>query len=152
MSWISGLLVLSLALVIANAQNNNSEFNPANGKFLLGVRSTSTVQVATTTTKSFISTCYAKIETKSCTGRRRRRSTIDDDKVAIISAADSLDSSNNNEEVKTVVEEDGSERLVIWTTTTMTLTFTSSATKSGSTLSLAYSCTASGMSVVGACA
>ena len=44
-----------------------------------------------------------------------------------------------------------SEKLIIWATTTTTIVFTSTSTLTGTTLSISYGCTVSGMSVAPAC-
>merc|ERR1719431_1665469 len=95
------------------------------GRFLLGVRKTKVYSTATTSTLSVAYTCYSKLNTGTCSGKRRRRREL----VPINNPDESLDSSVDLS--PTVVEgvgEPGVERLVVWTSTTTTLTFTSSTT------------------------
>merc|ERR1719431_1833671 len=110
-------------------------------RFLIGVRKTKVYSTATTSTLSVAYTCYSKLNTGTCSGKRRRRGEL----VPINNPDESLDSSVDLS--PTVVEgvgEPGVERLVVWTSPTPTLTFTSSTTLSGTTLSVNFSCTASG--------
>lgn len=62
----------------------------------------------------------------------------------------SLNAASDAEVAKNVAEDD-SGRLVLWRTTTVTLTYTSSSTVSGTKLSLSYACTASGMNLPPSC-
>merc|ERR1719289_840079 len=116
-------------------------------RFLIGVRKTKVYSTATTSTLSVAYTCYSKINTGTCSGKRRRRREL----VPINNPDESLDSSVDLS--PTVVEGVGvaQEKLVVWTSTTTTLTFTSSTTLSGTTLSVNFSCTASGISLPPAC-
>jgi len=116
-------------------------------RFLIGVRKTKIYSTATTSTLSVAYTCYSKINTGTCSGKRRRRREL----VPINNPDESLDSSVDLS--PTVVEGLGvaQEKLVVWTSTTTTLTFTSSTTLSGTTLSVNFSCTASGISLPPAC-
>jgi len=116
-------------------------------RFLIGVRKTKVYSTATTSTLSVAYTCYSKINTGTCSGKRRRRREL----VPINNPDESLDSSVDLS--PTVVEGLGvaQEKLVVWTSTTTTLTFTSSTTLSGTTLSVNFSCTASGISLPPAC-
>merc|ERR1719431_2423847 len=126
------------------AQDDGSEDK---GRFLLGVRKTKVYSTATTSTLSVAYTCYSKLNTGTCSGKRRRRREL----VPINNPDESLDSSVDLS--PTVVEGLGvaQEKLVVWTSTTTTLTFTSSTTISGTTLSVNFSCTASGISLPPAC-
>merc|ERR1712198_723922 len=139
--------ILLLALVVAGTFAQDSE-NKNSGKFLIGIRRTNVITTASTTTLSVAYTCYSKINTGTCSGKRRRRREL----VPINNPDESLDSSVDLS--PTVVEgvgESGQEKLVVWTSTTTTLTFTSSTTLSGTTLSVNFSCTASGISLPPAC-
>ena len=63
-----------------------------------------------------------------------------------------IDSSKSTKE-DTSVKEDGvkSEKLVIWTTSTYTLTLTSYSTNTATSVQLSYACTVSGMNVAPSC-
>merc|ERR1712183_142536 len=120
--------IIFLALVVVGVFAENDE-SPSQ-RFLIGVRKTKVYSTATTSTLSVAYTCYSKINTGTCSGKRRRRREL----VPINNPDESLDSSVDLS--PTVVEgvgEPGIERLVVWTSTT-TLTFTSSTTISGTTL------------------
>merc|ERR1719173_215360 len=132
------LVVVGLAGVFAQDDDEVRQ------RFLIGVRKTKIYSTATTSTLSVAYTCYSKINTGTCSGKRRRRREL----VPINNPDESLDSSVDLS--PTAVEgvgEPGVERLVVWTSTTTTLTFTSSTTLSGTTLSVNFSCTASGVSL-----
>merc|ERR1712029_1138044 len=139
------ILLLVFVLVGVFAENDDEVERQ---RFLIGVRKTKVYSTATTSTLSVAYTCYSKINTGTCSGKRRRRREL----VPINNPDESLDSSVDLS--PTVIEgvgEPGVERLVVWTSTTTTLTFTSSTTLSGTTLSVNFSCTASGISLPPAC-
>merc|ERR1719402_1903965 len=121
-------------------------------KFLLGVVRTQVISTATTTTIGVAAnTCINQMGTTTCSGRKKRRALP-----TLQSQADSdaVYSSLNGEEpaaAEAEATDDDSVRLVVWSTTTTMLTFTSSTTQSGTTLSLSYACTASGMNTFSAC-
>merc|ERR1712183_470626 len=137
--------IIFLALVVVGVFAENDE-SPSQ-RFLIGVRKTKVYSTATTSTLSVAYTCYSKFNTGTCSGKRRRRREL----VPINNPDESLDSSVDLS--PTVVEGLGvaQEKLVVWTSTTTTLTFTSSTTISGTTLSVNFSCTASGISLPPAC-
>merc|ERR1712198_435199 len=140
----TAILLLVFVLVGVFAENDDGSERQ---RFLIGVRKTKVYSTATTSTLSVAYTCYSKINTGTCSGKRRRRREL----VPINNPDESLDSSVDLS--PTVVEGLGvaQEKLVVWTSTTTTLTFTSSTTLSGTTLSVNFSCTASGISLPPAC-
>merc|ERR1712183_1065087 len=138
--------ILLLVFVVVGVFADNDDASERQ-RFLIGVRKTKIYSTATTSTLSVAYTCYSKLNTGTCSGKRRRRREL----VPINNPDESLDSSVDLS--PTVVEGLGvaQERLVVWTSTTTTLTFTSSTTLSGTTLSVNFSCTASGISLPPAC-
>merc|ERR1712198_200145 len=141
----TAILLLVFVLVGVFAENDGLSERQ---RFLIGVRKTKIYSTATTTTLSVAYTCYSKINTGTCSGKRRRRRDLNIGDVPEIGLESSVDSS------VTALEDvagPGQEKLVIWTTTTTTVTITTRSTLSGTTLSVNYSCTVSGLSLAPAC-
>lgn len=172
----SGVVILSTLAMMAQAdqaqeQNKDSpgaSYHPnPMGRLLIGVRRSLVISTGYTTTKTVEYTCYTKINSGTCSGKRKRRRTpqalnVPDrnyglGSVDVVSSLDE-DAVGGPEEsniplANSEVREDSSfiPKLVIWTTSYTTITFTSSSTKSGTTVTVAYSCTASSMSLPTAC-
>ncbi|CAL4071973.1 unnamed protein product [Meganyctiphanes norvegica] len=145
-------LVLLFVLGVAAISALEDEYQPGDkNKFLIGVRRTAIVTTLSTSTVTVGSTCYSQIETKTCQGKRRRRAVTRDDDIMANINDDGIEGSKSSEPIEISNADGQLNKLVIWTTSTTTITWYSSSTKSGTTLSLNYSCTASGMSVVGKC-
>ncbi|XP_037797038.1 uncharacterized protein LOC119592279 isoform X2 [Penaeus monodon] len=141
-------------LAAAEEENDKASYNPVNQKFFVGILRTEMISTATTTTIGVAATtCYNAIGSTTCSGRKRRAlpklEQIDDS-----TAGDNLHASLNaaaDAEVAKNTAQEGPGRLVVWRTTTVTLTYTSSSTVSGTKLSLSYACTASGMNLPPSC-
>merc|ERR1712111_181023 len=99
------ILILVLVVVGVFAE---SEDGSQRQRFLIGVRKTKVYSTASTTTISVAYTCYSKINTGTCSGKRRRRREL----TPINNPDENLDSSGDNS--PTIVEgvgEVGVERL-----------------------------------------
>ncbi|XP_064119124.1 uncharacterized protein LOC135224188 [Macrobrachium nipponense] len=146
------------AYALADIPAENPVYNPSGAKFLVGVVRTNVISTASTTTISVAAvTCHNGIPSSTtCSGRKKRLALPELPEVKPGNFEENLDSSSDtNEETNPGVNRssssDGIQKLVIWKTSTTTLTFTSSSTISGTTLSLSYYCTASGISAPSAC-
>merc|ERR1711955_18460 len=150
MRGVSFVLLMVAVVTFASANIDEEEYKPDGGKFLIGVRRTNVITTLSTSTVTVGATCYQQITTTTCSGKRKRRGLerkldgISDD------SYDGLDSSQSDNSA--VLDTDGQlEKLVIWTTSTQTVTWFSSSTATGTTLTVAYSCTAAGVVLPPAC-
>merc|ERR1712212_154946 len=132
-------------------EDQNGEYEPEK-KFLLGVVRTNVVTTLSTSVISRPVLCSKAMGTSTCSGRRLRSRKITTAQVKDIDA--SLDIEPSQDDQNDIVpneEPEKSEKLIIWATTTTTIVFTSTSTLTGTTLSISYGCTVSGMSVAPAC-
>merc|ERR1712179_475831 len=109
-------------------------------------RRTAVITTLSTSTVTVGSTCYTKINTGTCSGKRKKRQILDTPRIMDNINDDGIDGSLSKEPIEIENSEGQLDKLVIWTTSTTTITWYSSSTKSGTTLTVAYSCTASGIS------
>ncbi|XP_066967099.1 uncharacterized protein [Macrobrachium rosenbergii] len=156
MKWIFVCGFLAVAgYTLADIPAEHPVYNPSGAKFLVGVVRTNVISTASTTTISVAAvTCHNGIPSgTTCSGRKKRLALPELPEVKPGNFEESLDSSADTKEETSagVSSSDGIQKLVIWKTSTTTLTFTSSSTISGTTLSLSYYCTASGISAPSAC-
>jgi len=148
------LLVLSALVIVAVAavSATEEEYQPDDrNKFLIGVKRTAVITTLSTSTVTVGSTCYTKINTGTCSGKRKKRQVLDTPSIMDNINDDGIDGSLSKEPIEIENAEGQLDKLVIWTTSTTTITWYSSSTKSGTTLTVAYSCTASGISFPGVC-
>merc|ERR1719233_1554284 len=121
-------------------------YKPGGGKFLVGVLRTNVVSIGSTTTISVAAvTCQNGVATTTCSGRKKRMALPELPDVQPGNFKEDLGSSlkeDNSSPSDSQSENPDLQKLVIWRTSTTTLTFTSSSTVSGTTLSLSYYCTA----------
>merc|ERR1719187_1765233 len=145
MKGVALVLLVVAAVAQGSSVQEESPYEPDGGKFLIGVRRTNIITTLSTSTVAVGATCYAKINTGTCTGKRKRRALKDSIKISDDST-DGLESSQTGETAAILDPAGNQEKLVIWTTSTTTITWFSSSTTSGTTLTVNYSCTASGVS------
>merc|ERR1711970_846402 len=144
------LLVLVIVTAAAVVSALEDEYQPDRNKFLIGVRRTAVVTTLSTSTVTVGSTCFTKVNSGTCLGKRKKRSVLNAPNIMDNINDDGIDGSLSNP--IEISNADGQlDKLVIWTTSTTTITWYSSSTKSGTTLTVAYSCTASGISFPGVC-
>merc|ERR1712121_329783 len=149
MKCLHMLLVLVIVAVAATSALEE-EYQPDRNKFLIGVRRTAVITTLSTSTVTVGSTCYTKVNTGTCSGKRKKRQVLDAPNIMDNINDDGIEGSLSKP--VEISNADGQlDKLVIWTTSTTTITWYSSSTKSGTTLTVAYSCTASGVSFPGAC-
>lgn len=146
------LVLLVVAAGVAQVSSVQEEtYQPDGGKFLIGVRRTNVITTLSTSTLTVGATCFTQVSSGTCTGKRKRRALQDSIKISD-GSLDALESSQADEDAAAVLGASGNqEKLVIWTTSTTTITWFSSSVASGTTLTVAYSCTAAGISFPPAC-
>merc|ERR1719187_81426 len=144
------LILLVVAVGAKGSSAQEEEYQPDGGKFLIGVRRTNVITTLSTSTVTVGATCFTKVNTGTCSGKRKRRSLQDSIKISD-GSLDGLESSQTGETAAILDPAGNQEKLVIWTTSTTTITWFSSSTTSGTTLTVAYSCTAAGISFPPAC-
>jgi len=128
------------------------EYQPDKNKFLIGVRRTAIVTTLSTSTVTVGSTCYTKVKTSTCSGKKKKRRSVLDNAPNVMDNINDDGIEGSLSKPIEISNGDGElEKLVIWTTSTQTITWYSSSTKTGTTLTVAYSCTASGISLPGVC-
>ncbi|XP_027231897.2 uncharacterized protein [Penaeus vannamei] len=156
MKLLAVCVLAGVALFAASEEEKEDKaaYNPASQKFYVGILRTEVISTATTTTIGVAATtCYNNIGSTTCSGKKKR-ALIKLEEIDNNPSGDDLHASLNaasDAEVAKNVAEDDSGRLVLWRTTTVTLTYTSSSTVSGTKLSLSYACTASGMNLPPSC-
>lgn len=145
------LLALFLFCVtIASSKGEEDEDYKPEKKFLLGVVRTNVVTTISTSVISRPVLCSQAMGTSTCSGRRlRSRKSVA--QVADVDSLLDIESSQDQNNVPMDDDQGKSEKLIIWATTTTTIVFTSTSTLTGTTLSISYGCTVSGMSVAPAC-
>jgi len=146
------LILLVVAVGAYASVDEEKPYKPDDGgKFLIGVRRTNIITTISTSTLTVGATCYQQITTTTCSGKRKRRGLAQELEGISDEGDDGLESSQDTDSVAVLGQEGTRQKLVIWTTSTQTVTFTSSSTASGTTLTVAYSCTVAGISLPPAC-
>merc|ERR1711962_999480 len=132
--------VLALSLTVSATEEEEKVYDPQQ-KFLIGVRRTAVITTISTSTVTVGSTCYSKISTGTCSGKRKKRAVASQ----VVDVTADINDSGIDGSMSTPIEiSDGKEdpgKLVIWTTSTTTITWYSSSTASGTTLTVNFSCT-----------
>merc|ERR1719494_36739 len=139
------LLVLGVAVSALE-----DEYQPDKNKFLIGVRRTAVITTLSTSTVTVGSTCFTKVKTSACSGKRKKRAVMQTPDVMANVHDDGI-AGSMSDPIQINNAEGDLEKLVIWTTSTKTITWYSSSTKSGTTLTIAFSCSATGVSFPGGC-
>ncbi|CAL4071971.1 unnamed protein product, partial [Meganyctiphanes norvegica] len=148
MKGVGFIILVVAASAFAEIQE---EYQPDGGKFLIGVRRTNVITTLSTSTITVGATCWQQVSTGTCTGKRKRRTLQDSVKISD-DWSDTLESSEPGEAATAILGPEGDqEKLVIWTTSTQTITWFSSSVATGTTLTVAYSCTAAGISLPPQC-
>merc|ERR1712142_178510 len=143
---MKGIAIVLLVVAAGAYAVQEEEYQPDGGKFLIGVRRTNIITTLSTSTITVGATCFTKVSSGTCTGKRKRRALKDAIQINE-GSTDALESSQTDDDSAAIVGPSGvQEKLVIWTTSTTTITWFSSSTAFGTTLTVAYSCTAAGIS------
>merc|ERR1712002_172887 len=95
MKFLHMLLVL-VTIYAAAVSAIEDEYQPDRNKFLIGVRRTAVVTTLSTSTVTVGSTCFTKVNTGTCSGKRKRRSLQDSIKISD-GSLDGLESSQTGE-------------------------------------------------------